>query len=111
MPQANTSKISDSAIIGNVYVATAVQTADLETVADFVRAVADLKKKQSAETSVSAEATAEACKAQYAEAAGSLDPARDAGSAATNIFSTASLLTTATRWSDSKPSPTRGSPP
>ncbi len=50
------------------YVATAVQTADLETVADFVRAVADLKKKQSAETSISAEATAEARKAQYAEA-------------------------------------------
>lgn len=50
------------------YLATAVQTADLETVADFVRAVADLKKKQNAETSVSAEATAEARKAQYAEA-------------------------------------------
>ena len=33
------------------YVATAVQAADLETVADFVRAVADLKNKQSAEAS------------------------------------------------------------
>ena len=50
------------------YVATAVQTADLETVADFVRAVADLKKKLSAETSISAEASAEARKAHYAEA-------------------------------------------
>jgi hypothetical protein len=50
------------------YVATAMQTADLESVADFVRAVADLKKKQSEETSISAEATAEARKAQYAEA-------------------------------------------
>jgi hypothetical protein len=49
------------------YVATAVQTADLETVADFVRAVADLKKKQSAETAISAEASAKARKAQYAE--------------------------------------------
>jgi hypothetical protein len=48
------------------YAATVVQTAELETVADFVRAVADLKKKQSAETSVSAEATAEARKPQYA---------------------------------------------
>jgi hypothetical protein len=50
------------------YVATAVQTADLETVADFVRAVADLKKKQSAETSISAESSAEAREACYAEA-------------------------------------------
>ena len=93
------------------YVATAVQTADLETVADFVRAVADLKKKQSAETSVSAEATAEAREAQDAVAAVSIDPASDAESAATNIFSTASLPTPATRWSDSKPSPTKESPP
>jgi hypothetical protein len=50
------------------YAATSVQTADLETVADFVRAVANLKKKQSAETSISAEASAEARKSQYAEA-------------------------------------------
>ena len=50
------------------YVATAVQAADLETVADFVRAVADLKKKQRTETSVSAESSAEARKAEYAEA-------------------------------------------
>ena len=64
------------------YVATAVQTADLETVADFVRAVADLKKKQSAKTSVSAEASAEARKAQYAIAAHSApgkSPATSAG--------------------------------
>ena len=86
-----------------------MQTADLETVADFVRAVADLKKKQSAETSVSAEATAEAREAQDAVAAVSIDPASDAESAATNIFSTASLPTPATRWSDSKPSPTKES--
>jgi hypothetical protein len=45
-----------------------VQAADLETVADFVRAVADLKKKQSAEASTSPESSAEAPKAQYAEA-------------------------------------------
>ena len=50
------------------YVATAVQAADLETVADFVRAVADLKKKQRTETGVSAESSAEARKAEYAEA-------------------------------------------
>jgi hypothetical protein len=50
------------------YVATAVQAADLETVADFVRAVADLKKRPSVEASISAETTAEARKAQYAEA-------------------------------------------
>lgn len=49
------------------YLATAVHPADLETVADFVRAVADLKKKQAAETSVSVEASAEARKAQYAQ--------------------------------------------
>jgi hypothetical protein len=75
------------------YVATALQAADLETVADFVRAVADLKKKQSAETSVSAEATAEAREAQDAGAAVSIDLAKDAESATTNIFSTASLPT------------------
>lgn len=51
------------------YAATVVQTADLETVADFLHAVADLKKKQSAEARFLAEASAEACKAQYAEAA------------------------------------------
>jgi hypothetical protein len=50
------------------YAATTVQAADLETVADFVRAVADLKKKQSAEASTSPESSAEAPKAQYAEA-------------------------------------------
>jgi hypothetical protein len=50
------------------YAATVVQTADLETVADFVLAVADLKKKQSAENSIPAESSAEARKAQYAEA-------------------------------------------
>ena len=50
------------------YAATIVQAADLETVADFLHAVADLKKKRSAETSISAGATAEGRKAQYAEA-------------------------------------------
>jgi hypothetical protein len=48
------------------YVGTAVQTADLETVAEFVRAVAELKRRQRIETSTSAEATAEAREAQYA---------------------------------------------
>ncbi len=50
------------------YLATAVQTADLETVADFVRAVADLKNKQSAEAITPAEATAESRKGHYADA-------------------------------------------
>jgi Protein of unknown function (DUF3102) len=50
------------------YVATDVQTADLETVADFLRMVADLKKKQTAATASSAEESAEARKALYAEA-------------------------------------------
>jgi hypothetical protein len=50
------------------YVGTAVQAADLETVAEFVRLVADLKRQQSAEASISAEASAEARKAYYAEA-------------------------------------------
>jgi hypothetical protein len=50
------------------YAATIVQAADLETVADFLHAVADLKKRPSVQTSISAEATAEARKAQYAEA-------------------------------------------
>jgi hypothetical protein len=50
------------------YVATDVETADLETVANFVRAVADLKKKQSAETGISADSSAEARKTHYAEA-------------------------------------------
>jgi hypothetical protein len=50
------------------YLATAVQTADLETVADFVRAVADLKNRQSAEAITSAEATAESRKRHYADA-------------------------------------------
>jgi Protein of unknown function (DUF3102) len=50
------------------YVATAVQTADLESVADFVRLVADLKKKQSAETNISAAEPADARMTQYAQA-------------------------------------------
>jgi hypothetical protein len=50
------------------YAATAVQTADLETVADFLRAVASLRKKQSAETNISTESSAEARKAHYAAA-------------------------------------------
>jgi len=45
------------------YIATAVQTADLETVADFVRAVAALKKEQRPTTAGSAEESAEARKA------------------------------------------------
>jgi hypothetical protein len=51
------------------YVATVAQTADLETVAKFVRAVANLKEKQSEETSVPADSSVEARKAHYAEAA------------------------------------------
>ena len=50
------------------YVATAVQTADLETVADFVRAVAALKKEQHPTTAGSAEESAEARKTLYADA-------------------------------------------
>jgi Protein of unknown function (DUF3102) len=50
------------------YAEAAVPTADLERVADFVRAVADLKKQGNAEISISAEASAERRKAQYAEA-------------------------------------------
>jgi hypothetical protein len=50
------------------YAATVVQTADLETVADFVRAVSDLKKKKNAETGISAEASSAERKTQPAEA-------------------------------------------
>ncbi len=50
------------------YVETSVQTVDLETVADFVRLVANLKKKQTAEISISAESSAEIRKAYYTEA-------------------------------------------
>lgn len=49
------------------YVATDVQSADLETVADFVRAVADLKKQQS-EKAISAEALAQPRVTMYAKA-------------------------------------------
>jgi len=44
----------------------AVQTADLEIVADFVRAVADPKKERNEETSISAETTPEPAKADAA---------------------------------------------
>ena len=50
------------------YAATALQAADLETVADFLRAVADLKQKRSAEISISAEASAEPREPEYVEA-------------------------------------------
>ncbi len=50
------------------YVTTAVAVADLEGVAEFVRAVADLKRKQSTPATIYAETSAEARKAHYAEA-------------------------------------------
>lgn len=49
------------------YAAATVQTADLETAADFVRAVADLKKKQGAGSSTSADELAADRKQYYAK--------------------------------------------
>lgn len=49
------------------YAAATVQTADLETAADFVRAVADLKKKRSAGSSTSADKSAADRKQYYAK--------------------------------------------